>query len=168
VSPLPASAGAEAQGALPPIVLKVVVPCPPERAFDYFTRDLAHWWPLAEFSCAGADAVDVRFEPQVGGSIVESARDGTRHQWGTVREWAPGHRVAFTWHPGRDDREVTRVDVTFAATAQGTLVTLTHGGWDALGARGAKARTEYQNGWPRVFGQRFAEHCIQSPEGEAR
>ena len=91
---------AAADSALAPIVMKVALPCPPERAFDYFTRDIGGWWPLGRYSCAGDDAVDVAFETRKGGALTERARDGTLHRWGTVTAWEPGRRVAFTWHPG--------------------------------------------------------------------
>ena len=42
-----------AQGTLAPIVVDLVVPCPPDRAFDYFTRDIGRWWPLARTRSAG-------------------------------------------------------------------------------------------------------------------
>ena len=156
-----ASPGADSP-AIAPIVMKTSVPCPPARAFVYFTRDIARWWPLARYSCGGADAQDVRFEPRAGGGILETTRDGATHRWGTVSAWAPGERVTFSWHPGRDDSAAQWVDVTFAATAAGTLVTLTHGGFEKLGARAQQAKSEYENGWPAVFGQLYPAYCTQA------
>jgi uncharacterized protein YndB with AHSA1/START domain len=156
-------AGAE----LPPIVMKVAVPCPPARAFDYFTRDIGRWWPLARFSCAGVDALDVTVEPRDGGALVEVARDGTRHRWGTVVAWEPGRRVAFAWHPGSDAADATRVEIGFAPTASGCLVTLTHSGFEALGARARKVKSEYENGWPDVFGARYPTWCVNESRGGA-
>ena len=156
-----ASPGADPRG-IAPIVMKTSVSCPPARAFAYFTRDIARWWPLARYSCGGADAQDVRFEPHVGGGILETTRDGTTHRWGTVSAWAPGERVTFSWHPGRDDSAAQWVDVTFAATAAGTLVTLTHGGFEKLGARAQQAKSEYENGWPAVFGRLYPAYCTQA------
>ena len=49
-----------------PIELDVVVPCDPGRAFDYFTRDIGRWWPLALYSCAEDNAASVVFEPRAG------------------------------------------------------------------------------------------------------
>ena len=143
---------------LPPIAVDVVVPCPPDRAFDYFTRDIARWWPLSTHSCATVDAVDVAFEPRVGGALTERARDGTMHVWGTVTAWTPGSRVAFTWHPGRDADHATRVDVTFTAGGDGTRVTLTHDGWNAR-HDGAKVRESYVEGWQIVLLHRYGGHC---------
>ncbi len=41
---------ADPQGTLAPIVVDLVVPCPPDRAFHYFTHDIGRWWPLATHS----------------------------------------------------------------------------------------------------------------------
>jgi len=161
-----AAAPAGDRAAVTPIVMKTAVACPPDRAFVYFTRDIARWWPLARYSCSGEQAADVRFEPREGGHLVETTRDGTTHRWGTVTAWRPGARVAFSWHPGRDDAQAQWVDVAFAATATGTLVTLTHGGFEALGERAQAAKSEYENGWPTVFGRLYPEWCGRAAEEE--
>ena len=109
-APPAANPDADPGNALAPMVLETTVPCPPERAFAYFTRDIARWWPLTLYSRGGADAQDVRFEPRVGGGLVETTRDGAAHRWGTVDAWDPGARIAFSWHPGRDDSAAQRVD----------------------------------------------------------
>ncbi|CAG0954713.1 hypothetical protein BURK1_00392 [Burkholderiales bacterium] len=145
--------------ALAPIEIDLVVPCNAQRAFDYFTRDIGRWWPLATHSCAEDDAVAVAFEPCVGGRLVETARDGTTHPWGTVFAWEPGQRVAFSWHPGRDPATAQRVDVSFRAVPAGTRVTLVHGGWEALGERAAAAREAYLGGWATVFAHRYGDWC---------
>ena len=163
-APPAASAAADPANALAPIVLETTVPCPPDRAFAYFTRDIARWWPLALYSCGGDAAQDVRFEPRIGGGLVETTRDGATHRWGTVSAWAPGERVAFSWHPGRDDSAAQWVDVTFAAHPAGTFVTLTHGGFEKLGERALAVKSEYQNGWPTVFGRLYPAWCTQSHE----
>jgi uncharacterized protein YndB with AHSA1/START domain len=157
----------DADAPIAPIVMKVALSCEPMRAFDYFTRDIGRWWPLARFSCAGEDALDVAFEPRAGGALTERARDGTLHRWGTVSAWEPGRRVAFSWHPGGDGTEATRVEIAFTPTPAGCVVTLTHAGFEALGARARKVKSEYENGWPAVFGERYAGWCATRAKGEA-
>ncbi len=39
----------------------------PTRAFDYFTRDIGRWWPVARYSCSEARAAGVSFERREGG-----------------------------------------------------------------------------------------------------
>ena len=99
-------------------------------------------------------------EPRAGGRLVETARDGTEHPWGTVSAWEPGRRVAFSWHPGRDPASAQWIEVAFRANPAGTRVTLVHGGWEALGERATASREAYRNGWPTVFGQRYRDFCV--------
>ena len=132
--------------ALAPLEFELVVPCDPARAFDYFTRDIASWWPLESHSCSEDEAAWIAFEPRAGGGLVETTPGGDAHRWGTVTAWEPGRRVAFTWHPGRDPSTAQAVEVAFRAHPSGTRVTLVHGGWDALGERAASTRTNYAAG----------------------
>ena len=143
-----------------PVEIDVVVPCDPARAFDYFTRDIARWWPLATHSCAEEDAASVAFEPRPGGRLVETARDGTEHPWGTVSAWEPGRRVAFSWHPGRDPATAQWIEVAFRPNPAGTRVTLLHGGWESLGERASASRDGYLTGWRIVIGERFRDFCL--------
>jgi uncharacterized protein YndB with AHSA1/START domain len=149
--------------ALPPIVLEQQLACPPGRAFDYFTRDIARWWPLSVHSCNAEvlddPPVDVAFEPRVGGGLIETTRSGGKHRWGTVTAWEPGVRMAMTWHPGGDPAKATSLDVTFAPNSSGTLVTLTHGGWDATREGAAAIYQSYSGGWVTVFGKLYAGYC---------
>jgi Activator of Hsp90 ATPase homolog 1-like protein len=156
---MPAStAVADPQGALAPIVVDLVVPCPPDRAFEYFTRDIGRWWPVGTHSLGGQDATDVRFEPRAGGRLIESQRDGSEHAWGTVTSWQPGRQVAFSWHLNRDPVTAQWVDVRFAPNPTGTRVTLTHGGWERRDD-GAQVRESYVGGWKIVFNERYGGYC---------
>ena len=51
----------------PPIELDTLVPCAPDAAFAYFTRDISKWWPLSRYSCSEARASDVSFRGRDGG-----------------------------------------------------------------------------------------------------
>jgi uncharacterized protein YciI len=118
----------------------------PAAAFDVFTVRLGRWWPLTELSVFG-DGAAVSFS---GGQIIESAADGRTAVWGTVTRWEPPDAVAFTWHPGKSAEHASHVEVTFAAAAGLTLVTLEHTGWEVF-ADPAAAREEYDHGWPMVL-----------------
>ena len=154
-----ARAAADPSSTLAPLVVEVTVPAPPGRAFDYFTRDIARWWPLGTHSVGRHDAASVAFEGRVGGRLVETTRDGTRCTWGSVEAWEPGKRVRFSWHPGRDAATAQWVEVTFVAVPGGTRVRLTHGGWDALDEQAASRRANYVGGWALVFSERYGGYC---------
>jgi Activator of Hsp90 ATPase homolog 1-like protein len=151
-------AAADRPQALAPIVVDLFVPCPPDRAFEYFTRDIGRWWPLGTHSLGQADTADVHFEAREGGRLIETRHDGREHTWGTVTAWQPGHRVAFSWHLDRDPATAQWVDVRFAADPAGTQVTLTHGGWERR-EDGATVRENYVGGWKIVFGERYGGYC---------
>ena len=148
-----------ADPALAPLVFTLVVPCPPERAFDYFTRDIGRWWPLAGHSVGQAESVGVAFEPGVGGRLLETLRDGSTRLWGHVTTWVPGRKVSFSWHPGRASSSAQSVEVSFEAHPQGTRVTLTHGGWEWLGAEAQAKRRQYETGWPKVFEEAYGAYA---------
>jgi uncharacterized protein YndB with AHSA1/START domain len=157
----PSAAAAE----IAPIVIELVVACPPDRAFDYFTRDVGRWWPLPSHSVGGEKAKDVHFEPRLGGRLVETLRDGAESVWGTIEDWHPGERVRFSWHPGREPATAQWVEVTFARNPAGTRVTLTHGGWERLGVAAAESRGNYVGGWKFVFAERFGGYCAEVARG---
>lgn len=152
------------QAAIAPIVIQVPLGCPPERAFSYFTRDIAKWWPLAKHSVCGDRAADVAFEPRSGGRLFETDGEGNVHIWGRVSEWSPPGRLRFSWHPGHEEATAQWVEVIFAPHPNGTLVTLTHGGWEALGARAAATRATYAGGWPTVIGFLFANYAKEKEQ----
>ncbi|GAB2595245.1 SRPBCC domain-containing protein [Kribbella endophytica] len=135
---------------LEPLVKTVVVPTAPERAFRLFTEEFGKWWPLATHSVRGDEATDVRLEGAVGGQIVEYDAGGPVGSWGTVSDWDPPHTVSFTWHPGSDPKQAGRVTVRFRAKDNGTLVELTHTGWERR-PDGAQVRENYDTGWDFVL-----------------
>lgn len=136
-----------------PLVKRVVVPGPPEVVFDLFTTRIDEWWPRSTHSMDGDDASSVHMDTGAGGRVFEVGSGGVEHEWGQILVWEPGKRVAFTWHPGLDVREATRVDVTFRAGAGGTEVTLVHDGWEARGADWQEKRHGYDSGWDFVLGR---------------
>ena len=141
--------------ALAALTKTITVPVPVDRAFDLFSRRLGEWWPLATHSVGEESAVGVEMGCRVGGEIVETVRDGSVHVWGTVTDWEPPERMAFTWHPGQDAAEATRVEVTFEPAGESTVVTLTHSGWEALEG-GAGIRRNYDSGWDLVLARLVA------------
>ena len=139
-----------------PVRKSVTVPAVPQHAFELFTAHIQEWWPLRTHSVGTEQAVGIAFGESTGAMIVETLADGTTSVWGTVTQWEPPHRVAFTWHPGNPEAEATLVEVTFTQDGPGsTVVRLVHSGWERR-PDGASAREGYDSGWEPVIG-RFAE-----------
>lgn len=139
-----------------PLRKSVTVRWSPEAAFRRFTDEIATWWPRRTHSVGGEAAENVIFEPRVGGRIYEVMRGGRTAVWGTVLEFEPPRRVAFSWHPGREPETAQTVEVTFAAAGDGTLVELVHTGWEKLGEEALEMRERYDGGWTFVL-DRFGE-----------
>jgi uncharacterized protein YndB with AHSA1/START domain len=130
-----------------PLRIAFDVACPPERAFEIWTRQTGMWWPTSH-TVSGQPDVDVVIEPGVGGRIYERTPAGEEHDWGQVTAWDPPSRISYLWHLRQDRADATEVEIAFAATGQtGTRVSIEHRGWDALGGRGPGQRERNQHGW---------------------
>jgi uncharacterized protein YndB with AHSA1/START domain len=116
---------------------------------------------IATHSLSRNNATRCRFEPRVGGALDEQAPDCTRHVWGEVLAVEPGRRIRCTWHPGREPASAQWVEVKFLSAAGGSRVTLTHGGWEALGEIGPLLRREYVSGWQNVLGVGYADYAAR-------
>jgi len=138
---------------LAPVVVNVVVELPCEAAFELFTRGIGDWWPTASHSVGQEKTKSAHFEPRAGGRIYEVDADGTEHEWGEVLECEPPRRVAFTWHPGRDEDTAQSIEVLFAADGEITHVELIHRDWEALKQKAEETREGYVEGWAYVLGE---------------
>lgn len=139
-----------------PVVTEVTVPLDRDGAFRLFTAGIATWWPLETHAVHGDTDMTCVFESGVGGRIHERTPAGEEADWGRVTAWEPPDRVAFTWHPGRDEDSAQQVEVTFEDDDGGTRVRLAHRGWERLGDRAAEVRDGYVTGWGMMLGQRYA------------
>jgi uncharacterized protein YndB with AHSA1/START domain len=144
-------------GGADPIILSVELSATPSEAFAAFTGRFAEWWPAATHSLSRERGTRCRLEPVPGGALEESAPDGAVHRWGTVETLEPGRRLRFTWHPGREPGTAQWVELEFAPREAGSRVTLTHGGWEALGEIAPILRREYASGWQTVLGEVYAD-----------
>jgi uncharacterized protein YndB with AHSA1/START domain len=142
--------------ALAPIVVTVDLAAAPAAAYAAFTARFGEWWPVATHSLSRQAATRCHMSATPGGALEEHAPDGALHLWGTVESIEPGRRLRFSWHPGREPESAQWIEIVFAARAGGTRVTLTHGGWDALGEIAPILHREYASGWRNVFGNIFA------------
>ena len=143
-----------------PISKTIEVPCQPAEAFRVFTAEIDRWWPKDTHSASageGKAALEVSMEPREGGAVFETGYDGDARRWGTVQDWSPPERVAFTWHVGASPENATTVEVTFREAGRGTRVDLVHSGWE--NAADPSAREEYESGWVTVFEEKYAGAC---------
>ena len=119
------------------VTVSVTVPTDPATAFAIFTRETDLWWRRGpKFRVAGREAGLLRFEPRLGGRLMEEFESSSGPQVftkGTITVWQPPERFQFEWRgvnfaPG----ESTYVEVVFDAVPTGTRVTVRHSGWAAL------------------------------------
>jgi Activator of Hsp90 ATPase homolog 1-like protein len=122
------------------IRLSVSVAVDPEAAFEVFTDEIDVWYQRGPHTFAApARAVGIRFEPFIGGHLVEvyDAVTGSGRQMARITVWEPGHRLVFV-----DDRE-TEVDVRFEPDGAGTRVTLEHRGLERLAPHEAELHAKF-------------------------
>lgn len=135
-----------------PIEKRRLVPLAPERAFTLFTVEMGRWWPLATHSIAGGEATGIRFECKVGGRVVELTSSGKEHVWAEVIAWDPPERLVMAWHPRLEPVASSTVEVVFDPAPDGTMITLTHRGWEEFGDQaGSQLRRQYDPGWDLVL-----------------
>jgi uncharacterized protein YndB with AHSA1/START domain len=106
-------------------------------AFEIFTREIDRWWRTGpQFRIAGRRRGTLEFEEGVGGRLFETVEldAGPRlFVVGTILEWEPPERLAFEWRGVNFAKhESTRVDVSFRATGESTLVSIRHSGFASL------------------------------------
>ncbi len=119
--------------------VSVAVAVPQSQAFELFTAEIDRWWRRGlKFRHSASRSGLLCIEPAVGGRLFESFdREGTLHvlEVGRVKVWDPPHRLSFTWrNENFAANESTAVDIEFAPSGSGTLITVTHSGLSALRA----------------------------------
>ncbi|HUK62723.1 MAG TPA: SRPBCC domain-containing protein [Dongiaceae bacterium] len=118
------------------VTVSMEIEVEPDFAFVVFTRELDAWWgrgPRYRFLAPYNGTLVL--EPGVGGRLLHVADEtaGRVFVVGTVEVWEPPHRLALTWRlPNFAAEQVTRVSVAFEPIRDGTRVSVTHSGWDAL------------------------------------
>jgi hypothetical protein len=133
----------------PPASVRVTVhvEADPDTAFAVFTEEIDAWYERGPHNLYdAAHCVGIRFEPFVGGRLIEvyDHDTGEGRTMARVEVWEPGKRLVFV-----DDRE-TEAEVTFEPYDGGTKVTLEHRGFERLAPRSAEHHARY--GWRLVFG----------------
>ncbi|HKU97300.1 MAG TPA: SRPBCC domain-containing protein [Vineibacter sp.] len=118
------------------VMVAVTVVADPATAFEIFTQEVDAWWRHGpRYRFRGKRSGTMRFEPGVGGRLVEVYDDasGDLYEVGKILTWEPGARLAFEWRgPNYRPGQVTMVEVRFIATQDGTRVVVEHSGWESL------------------------------------
>jgi hypothetical protein len=117
--------------------VSVSVAVPPADAFRIFSAEIDQWWRRGlKYRVIDGRRGMLHLEPRVGGRLFESVEhegQTTVVETGRVTVWEPPLRLGFDWRAVNFEAdEVTHVEVTFAPTSSGTLVTVTHAGFRAL------------------------------------
>ncbi|HEX9995074.1 MAG TPA: VOC family protein [Acidimicrobiales bacterium] len=138
------------------VTVTVEVGVDPAEAFRVFTEEIDRWYVRGPYSWMDADrAVGIRFEPGVGGRLLEvhDEATGDGFAFGRVLAWEPGRRLVFADlvsgpTPGEPPDPPTEVEVRFDPSPAGTLVTVEHRGLDRLPPAVADQKREH--GWATV------------------
>ena len=109
----------------------VLVEVPVEAAFRIFTEEIDRWWRQGpRYRIAGRGRSVLALEPRAGGRLYERFAGDRVVETGRVTVWEPPARLVFEWRAANfAPAEKTEVEVRFAATDGGTLVTVSHRGW---------------------------------------
>jgi uncharacterized protein YndB with AHSA1/START domain len=145
-----------------PLVIDFEVDVPAQQAFDLWALRCATWWPPSH--TLSGDPAAITFEPRAGGRILEHARSGAEHEWGTVLDWQPPRRLRYRWHPFFAPEQATEVEVTFTARAGRTAVRLQQRGFEALGDAGPGRRQRTEQAWSAVAA-RYVDACNAASGG---
>jgi uncharacterized protein YndB with AHSA1/START domain len=139
-----------------PVVRSVEVRVAPARAFELFTEHMGRWWHESHH-IAPRPFVDVVIEPRADGRWFERDAEGGETQWGKVLEWDPPHRLVLGWQLTAsfeyDPDFLNEVELAFAATGEGTRVTLTHHNLQRFGDRAPEMAPSLGEGWAMLLGR---------------
>ncbi len=107
----------------------------PGAAFDVFTAEIDSWYQRGPHSWNFPEkAVGIRFEPRLGGRLIEvhDAATGEGFDCGRITAWDPGVRLVYAYTSRRLPEPLTEVEIRFDAIASGTRVTWEHRGYSRL------------------------------------
>ena len=123
----------------------------PDAAFDVFTNEIDEWYRRGAAVLTRASRTStLRFEPGVGGRLLEVPDDGRPPiARGRITVWEPGSRLLFV------DRRDAEVEIWFHGFEHGTRVVLEHRGLDKLPPDAAVAASKYS--W-RKLAEFFEAH----------
>ncbi len=96
------------------VVRTIEVAVSPEIAFEVFTEEIGEWYRSGPYSWNDpARAIGIRFEPGVGGRLVEVWKDAGRegYDMGRILAWEPDVRLVFEFRNAHLPPVPTQVEV---------------------------------------------------------
>lgn len=118
--------------------VSVLVRVPPAEAFRVFTEEIDGWWRPGLRYRIGKNRSVVHLEAKLGGRLFESFQTAGGEQvreTGRVTCFEPPSRLVLTWRAVNfAPDEQTEVEVLFAPSPSGTLVSVCHRGWRRIRA----------------------------------
>lgn len=134
----------------------VEVPVDPMTAFEIFTKEIGQWWRPGPINWNdAARAIGMRFEPRVGGRLIEvyDGATGEGLECGRITLREPGVRLVYLYRDAGHEIDDTEVEVRFEPTEGGTRVTVEHRGWEKVQARLRERSREIKRfGWSNILG----------------
>ncbi len=143
---------------------QITVDAPIDWAFAVFVERFGDFKPK-EHNMLGAEIVETRFEPEVGGHIYDRAADGSECRWARVLAYEPPDRLVFSWDISpqwqleTDPERASEVEVRFTAeTPTRTRVDLEHRHLERHGPgwEGVRDGVADSGGWP-LYLARYVE-----------
>lgn len=101
----------------------ILLRCPPDEAFQLFTRRISAWWPKTHRLTKDSES-ELFLERT--GRFWERAADGTEIELGRVLAWDEPTRLALDFYIGTNAAQPTALEVTFTPENEGTRVTVRH------------------------------------------
>jgi uncharacterized protein YndB with AHSA1/START domain len=140
----------------------IVVAATPARVWQAWVEEMNQWWTKPYYN-DHARVTGLYMEPKLGGRYVEKwGEEGAGFLIGTIVEWLPPLRMAFTWSESTWGGVHTLVRIELSAGERGgTRLQCTHEGFERL-ADGEQTGAGYQHGWEDLLG-RLKAHLDQKP-----
>lgn len=139
--------------------LEVELAAPPERAWRAITEETHAWWPA---DCRATDpASRMTLDPTAGGTLAETAPDGTTILWYTVQMVRPGKTLYLCGYtfPEWGGPFTSMLTLTLEADGKGSVLRIQ----DALVGNVDESRLdEYVAGWTAIFGKGLAPHLARA------
>jgi len=130
------------------MVKTVILPLAPLAAFELFTRKIGVWWPEERRHTQDPASEIFLLES---GRFFERARDGREVELGQVRAWDLPRRILLDFFIATGPDRPTEVEITFAARAGGTEVTVSHRPKPESADLWAERAPRYARSWDLVL-----------------